>query len=565
MIAKLRDTKVRTKLMLLAVFMILAVLGVTILSLSFMEKVKNDSRLVAEKCLPAIVAAEELENSIASYRINEYKHITSQNPAAREEVGAELENLKTRIEADFQECEKTVSGDTDLQYLKKTREKWAEYLKAGEEIIDLSNHMQSKAATVNMKEISMPVYNEIFSGCNALIQYNKERVTFENQNADQTFLRTVVVTIAFVAVITALTVFILSFLMKSIMNPIQKIDHAVQQIANGDLDVQIEYSAENELGILAENFSKTVRRLKKYIDYIDEITYALNEIARGNLDFELKHSYSGEFEKVKAALENIASSLTETLQKIQNASIEVSTGANRAYDASQALADGASDQAENIQQVTAMMETVSNQAEENAGHAKDAIRVSEKSNQILQFGGGKMKDMLEAMENISQSAHEIQNILISIEGIASQTNMLSLNASIEAARAGEAGRGFAVIAENVGKLAVDSANSAKNTRELINRTVALVEDGNNIASDTSQALNEIIETTKESMELIEQIAEASVSQSHSLLDTNKGMEQISAIVQANVAMAQETSATGEELNTQAKVLNTLIGAFQLKR
>ena len=158
------------------------------------------------------------------------------------------------------------------------------------------------------------------------------------------------------------------------------------------------------------------------------------------------------------------------------------------------------------------------------------------------------------MERISSTSQEIQNIIGSIEEIASQTNLLSLNASIEAARAGEAGKGFAVVADQIGKLAGDSAQAAVNTRDLIEKSLQEIENGNQITEKTVAALNKILESMNDFANAAKGASESS---------TEQGIEQISSVVQSNSAAAEETSATSQELSAQSEGLKNLVGRFKL--
>ena len=187
---------------------------------------------------------------------------------------------------------------------------------------------------------------------------------------------------------------------------------------------------------------------------------------------------------------------------------------------------------------------------------RTAVEQADQSREELQA-------LTNAMERISSTSQEIQNIIGSIEEIASQTNLLSLNASIEAARAGEAGKGFAVVADQIGKLAGDSAQAAVNTRDLIEKSLQEIENGNQITEKTVAALNKILESMNDFANAVKGASESSTEQANMLKQIEQGIEQISSVVQANSATAEETSATSQELSAQSEGLKNLVGRFKL--
>ena len=168
------------------------------------------------------------------------------------------------------------------------------------------------------------------------------------------------------------------------------------------------------------------------------------------------------------------------------------------------------------------------------------------------------------MEKINETSKEIANIIGDIEDIASQTNLLSLNASIEAARAGEAGKGFAVVADQIGKLAADSATSAVNTKRLIENSMKEIEFGNEIVEKTTSAIEKVINGITMLASSTKEISDLSDTQADAMKQLELGVEQIADVIQNNSASAEQTSATSEELSAQSANLEELVGQFKLK-
>lgn len=354
------------------------------------------------------------------------------------------------------------------------------------------------------------------------------------------------------------------FITNSVTRPISQMETVSENLAKGVLDVKvITYESEDEVGKLAVNMKQSISLVDSIIV---DITYIMKEMAKGNLDIKTRQeqAYVGEFRPILLAMREMNNNISQTLREIGEASAQVALGSTQMADSAQSLAGGATEQAGAVEELTATVENVASAAQLSADRAKEtSIQV----NQSAKKAEGSKEDMeklKEAMERIDTTSKEIVNIIASIEDIASQTNLLSLNASIEAARAGEAGRGFAVVAGQIGKLAADSAQSAANTRELIVKTLDEIKAGSELTSVAAEAFADIIIEIEDSAKAAEDINGRSMEQYQSLQQISQGIEQISGVVQSNSAAAEETSATSEELAAQAENLKELVARFRLK-
>ena len=349
-----------------------------------------------------------------------------------------------------------------------------------------------------------------------------------------------------------------------IVKPLGELNEAAMKLAEGDLDVQLNVSGEDEVGELGRSIEKTVNRLKEYIDYIDEISEVLAKMANGKLAIELKHAYVGEFQKVKEALIHISESINEVMYNIKNSSEQVSAGADDLAKAAQGLAEGAEMQAAAIEELVATAVTVSEQVEENKDDAQQSAVHTNEVTIMMEESQQQMDRMREAMNKIQEASNKVVGIIKTIEDIAEQTNLLSLNASIEAARAGEAGRGFAVVASEIGKLANESAHAVNTTRELIGVSLDEIKNGNALVDDVVSSLTQAVGKIDEVNAMIQKTAENAEIQMQNMLQIRDGVEEMSRGIQDNSAMAEETSATSEELAAQAETLNELVQMFELK-
>ena len=349
-----------------------------------------------------------------------------------------------------------------------------------------------------------------------------------------------------------------------IVKPLGELNEAAMKLAEGDLDVELNVTSEDEVGELGRSIEKTVARLKEYINYIDEISEVLVQIADGRLAIHLKYDYVGEFQKVKEAMIHISESINEVMHNIKESAEQVSAGSDDLARAAQGLAEGAESQAAAIEELVATATTVADQVEENKNDAEKSAAHTNEVTIMMEESQQQMNLMREAMNKIQDASKKVVGIIKTIEDIADQTNLLSLNASIEAARAGEAGRGFAVVAGEIGNLANESGRAVNTTRELIGVSLSEIEKGNALVDEVVKSLSNAVNKVGEVNDMIQKTADNAVMQMQSMNQIRDGVEEMSQGIQDNSAMAQETSATSEELAAQAVTLNELVQMFQLK-
>ena len=346
--------------------------------------------------------------------------------------------------------------------------------------------------------------------------------------------------------------------------PVKELSQVATRIAEGDLNQSIRYRSRDELGILAYNFNRVTIRLRDYITYIDEVSDTLLEIAKGNLAFQLKHEYTGEFAKIKESLNEIAVEMNHTIGQMNAASRDVADGAAQISDGAVMLSQGSAEQAVEVEAFAGHIEKSSQGVHDIAQSAQKASSISREVREGLLESNTKMQNMTQIIQKIGDRSNAINTIVKTIDDIAFQTNILALNAAVEAARAGEAGKGFAVVAEEVRTLAGKSANAAKETTELLGETISSMEEGINAADDTAQSMLAAAGLAEEMDTLISGIVDDTKQQTAITEEINRGIDQISIVVQQNVGTAESSAAAGEELSAQATLLKELVSRFQLR-
>ena len=348
--------------------------------------------------------------------------------------------------------------------------------------------------------------------------------------------------------------------LESILVPLREVEAVAQELTDGNLHSTLDYRSDDEIGRLAHSMRKSIRILGSYVD---DIGRAMKMFAEGNFDVQPEVEWKGDFVGILNSFMLFEESMAETIKGIQHVSDEVSGAAEQVASSSNDLADGATNQAAVVEELTATVAGVSEQVGKNSQSAKEISgRVDELGNAILE-SNGKMRDMVDSMNEINGASKEIDKIIATINEIASQTNLLALNASIEAARAGEAGKGFAVVANQVNVLADQSAQAAKESATLIETSVKAVEKGMVIAGQTASQLQEVAENSQIITKEVTNIAETLETQTTEIKQINDGIEQINDVVQTNSATSEECAAASQEMSSEAENLRGMIQKFKV--
>ncbi|HWT75054.1 MAG TPA: HAMP domain-containing methyl-accepting chemotaxis protein [Mobilitalea sp.] len=389
-----------------------------------------------------------------------------------------------------------------------------------------------------------------------LLTYNIDKAAAASRDNQKLSDFTSLIMYIFILIGVGLSVISGVMISRSISKPVKMLVTAADKLALGDVNTNINYHKKDEIGKLAESFSKM-------IDNIRMQAKTTERIADGDMTVDV--DVRSENDLLGKKLYEMVHKNNELLTSIAGSSELVAVGARQVSEAGMALSQGATEQASAIEELTASLEQISSQTQLNAKNAGQAneLAVNAKVNAIQ--GNSQMQEMLRAMEEINESSANISKVIKVIDDIAFQTNILALNAAVEAARAGQHGKGFAVVAEEVRNLAARSANAAKETTDMIESSIRKAEGGTRIAKDTADALNNIVKGIEKVAVLVSDIATASSEQAMGITQINQGISQVSMVVQTNSATSEESASASEQLSSQAMKLKNTVGQYKLRQ
>ena len=565
---RIANLKVAGKLKVYRMTVLVMTLFLVLVALSSTLVIRSNIEKITEVWSPSLGYLQDLETMTAKYRIKQYQHLVESDAAVMNSCEEEIQKLESQIQDTSAKLDAIMSADSKAQKGRDDYEvastAWEEYRAASDEILQLSREGKQQEAS---KLMTGQVYEEYKAFAEKLtILCDKFQVELD-QAKTMANVCTVIIFIVIVAAglaIAVVTTLIGKIITNSITEPVKQIDAAVASLRKGELSnvEMLTYESEDEFG-------DTIRNLKEAMgilaDYVSEISVEVKAIAQGDLtrNGDDITDFLGDFSELKTSLLYILKRFNSTLTEISNLAEQVSSNSSEVENASKSLADGATEQAGVIEELNATIDTVVDMAEDTAKETQNAsARVKASANKANEEKE-KMNELLTEMEHITEISKEIGNIITDIEDIASQTNLLSLNASIEAARAGEAGKGFAVVADQIGKLAADSAKSAVNTRDLIDKTLVEIEKGNTITRTTADAFNQIITDMESFAELAENTMEKANSQAESLEQIGQGIEQLSGVVQGNAASSEENTAISINLAEGVAKMHDRVNIFKL--
>lgn len=369
------------------------------------------------------------------------------------------------------------------------------------------------------------------------------------------------------AVVAAMIILVTLLILRKTGKELMAVEKAIADLSefnlSADEGLEIFYGRADEIGLIAEAAHNVCSHLRAAIEDIGRI---LSEIADGNLTVDVHKNeayYIGGLRMLTGSLQAIQSKLTKVLKEISYVSSQVNEEVGQVLSRAESLSHGAEEQSVSVQALGTAVSNIEQQADSTVSYAGRAKEENLLTHQRIETCSSDMRNLVGAMQTIDEKSKEIIKVVKTIEDIASQTNILSLNAAIEAARSGEAGKGFAVVAEQVRTLAGQSAEAARSTAALIGDTVTAVETGTHISDITNKALQEVAESAKNVSKAVDSIFEAADGQSGALSRISQELKCISDVVQINSDAVKDSAAVSEKMSDQAAMLKSQVSKFQL--
>lgn len=478
------------------------------------------------------------------------------------------DNHKAAFLTNFAKVEDTIVSQDGRKTYNEIRAKLEEYWKLDTEIINLGattdRELCKQAQDIAINELA-DVYDNIYSNLEALLN-----VKVNEGNSLSAKLTIAEIILFFTIIIVIVSAMVLSTkigkqMAKGIASPLGKLGQRLKTFSTGDLTSPFPMI---ETGDEVEHMEKDATEMANNLNIIiHDISEVLGEMASGNYTVKSKYSakYTGDFQKLYESMRGLRDQMVDTLTSIGEVSSQVTSGSGDLAEASQVLAEGATEQTNAVMELQATISDITTTMKKSVQSADESYIKAQHYAEKADNSREEMNSMMAAMERINAASNRIGDIISEIESIASQTNLLSLNASIEAARAGESGRGFAVVADQIRVLANQSAKAAVDTRELIEGSIREVTEGNRAAENAASAIGSVVDGIKQIADFSKNLKTMVEDQTDAMRQAEQGINQISEVVQSNAATAQEASATSQELSAQATILNGLIGQFSLRK
>lgn len=508
----------------------------------------------------AMVTFSEARSSLRA--VISYKSTTEINSEKKE-----YQTKKQLFDTYLSEVEKSMVTKEGKESYANIVSKLDDYWNMSDSILKIASTSDPAACENAQKqeyEVLGPKYDELYNDMKELMDLN---VNMGDDLEDILFVIKIVLGVLVLVIIGGSIMTskrIGAKIADQIEKPVADLAERLKKFAQGDLDSPFpEQNNEDEIAFMNDVAKEMAANLNLIIS---DLSRLMSLMADGNfaISTEIEDKYVGKFVELLESIRNMNRKMDSTLRHVEESAEQVTAGSENLAQSAQDLAEGATEQAGAVEQLQATMSTITEQVADTVNNLNDTSRKAESYAKSADSSKTDMRELMEAMQRISETSKKIENIISDIESIASQTNLLSLNAAIEAARAGEAGKGFAVVAEQIRMLADESAKSAVDTRTLIEGALNEIEEGNQVAQKAADSMETVVQGINDISDTSKMLSENSNQQIAALREAEKGIEQISEVVQSNSAASEECSATSEELSAQAEAMNELTAQFVLR-
>ena len=483
---------------------------------------------------------------------------------------SDVDRIKT-IKEDIEKCnedintllqnidKENVQNDKEQELINNIKSDIESYEQVKDRIIELGMNNKTAQASQLLRGQGNPAMDLLTVDISELLSIKIEQCNLLINRLNRLRIIFVMIILATIALSVIFAMKSSKYLSDVIGNPIIKMSKIAKRICDGDLDVEIQCESNDEIGELAQSFSKMVIAIKSYIS---EISSILGDISNGNLNCSIEEEYKGNFIEIRKSLENIIRSLNDIFENIGQATIDVKANSEKAAEMAELLSDGSKNEKDAVRELCVSIDQINKQVNKNADNAIDTSTITNALAENIDNSNIMMDKVIKAMEDIEDCSNSITSIMNTINDIAERTNLLALNAAIEAARAGDLGSGFAVVADEVKSLASQSADAARETNNIVNESIKAVNNGKLLVYNTANTLNESLKNIKKTRELSEYITDSSKEQYESIAIVNERIKKITETINRTVEVAENSAISSEELKSQSSKLEMMINKFK---
>lgn len=483
---------------------------------------------------------------------------------------SDVDRIKT-IKEDIEKCnedinlllqnidKENVQNDKEQELINNIKSDIESYEQVKDRIIELGMNNKTAQASQLLRGQGNPAMDLLTVDISELLSIKIEQCNLLINRLNRLRIIFVMIILATIALSVIFAMKSSKYLSDVIGNPIIKMSKIAKRICDGDLDVEIQCESNDEIGKLAQSFSKMVIAIKSYIS---EISSILGDISNGNLNCSIEEEYKGNFIEIRKSLENIIRSLNDIFENIGQSTIEVKANSEKAAEMAELLSDGSKNEKDAVRELYVSIDQINKQVNKNADNAIDTSTITNALAENIDNSNIMMDKVIKAMEDIEDCSNSITSIMNTINDIAERTNLLALNAAIEAARAGDLGSGFAVVADEVKSLASQSADAARETNNIVNESIKAVNNGKLLVYNTANTLNESLKNIKKTRELSEYITDSSKEQYESIAIVNERIKKITETINRTVEVAENSAISSEELKLQSSKLEMMINKFK---